>query len=262
MFVTRTNLDAPSISLTGVSGLPLVQPGDDISALIDDALRRQGIALVAGDVLAIAQKIVSKAEGRYVALRDVTPSAQAQKLASETGKDPRFIEVVLSQSTEVVRKRRDLVIVAHRLGLVMANAGIDQSNVEQDECETVLLLPQDPDAAAEHLRRELSRRFGTNIAVVVTDSFGRAWRRGTVGVALGVAGLPSLLDLRGQADLFGRALRVTEIGFADEIASAASLIMGQSRERLPVVLVRGLSWAAPAAPAAALLRSPDEDLFR
>jgi len=184
-------------------------------------------------------------------------------LAAELDKDPRFVEVVLSESKRVVRHRPGLLIVEHRLGLVMANAGIDHSNVPTDDgVDRVLLLPEDPDRSARALREHLVRVFGTGIAVIVSDSFGRAWRKGTVGIALGAAGLPALVDLRGHPDLFGRALLVTETGFADEIAAAASLLMGQADEAMPMVLVRGLAWSAPEVPAAALIRPAEHDLFR
>jgi coenzyme F420-0:L-glutamate ligase/coenzyme F420-1:gamma-L-glutamate ligase len=264
---SRDRMEPPArqstgLPLIGLEGLPLVRPGDDLGVLIADSLSRQGIQLVDGDVLAVAQKVVSKAEGRYVSLRDVTPSEPAEKLACETEKDPRLVEVILSESKEVLRYRSNLIVTAHRHGFVMANAGVDQSNVEQDGGETVLLLPKDADESAEALRAQLSRNSDCKLAVIVPDSFGRAWRRGTVGVALGAAGLPSLLDMRGHPDLFGRSLRVTEVAFADEIAAAASLIMGQSNERIPVVIIRGLSWSSASSPATALLRSPAEDLFR
>ena len=185
------------------------------------------------------------------------------ELAHEVGKDPRLVEAVLRESTRVVRSRPNLIIVQHRLGFVMANAGVDQSNVAPaDGVHRVLLLPRDPDASAEALRAKLQERFNVNIGVVISDSFGRAWRRGTCGIAIGAAGLPSLIDLRGQPDLFGRTLEVSVIGYADEIAAAASLLQGQAAEAQPVVLVRGLSWSAPVAPAVELIRPPQEDLFR
>jgi coenzyme F420-0:L-glutamate ligase/coenzyme F420-1:gamma-L-glutamate ligase len=193
----------------------------------------------------------------------VEPSAEAVDLAHEVGKDPRLVEVVLRESTRVVRSRPNLIIVEHRLGFVMANAGIDQSNVAPaDGVHRVLLLPRNPDASAAAIRAKLEEHFGATIGVIISDSFGRAWRRGTCGIAIGAAGLPSLIDLRGQPDLFGRTLEVSIIGFADEIASAASLLQGQAAEAQPVVLVRGLDWSAPVAPAADLVRPADEDLFR
>ena len=243
-----------TLSLTALPGLPMVRPGDNLAGLLAAGMARAGLTPQPGDVLAIAQKIVSKAEGRSVALESVTPSAAARRLAAETEKDPRVVELILSESRRVVRARPNLIIVEHRLGFVMANAGIDQSNVGEEG--HALLLPVDPDASAA----ALAARLG--LPVVITDSFGRAWRRGTVGVAIGVAGLPALLDLRGQPDLFGRELRVSITGFADEIAAAAGLIMGQGAEARPAVHLRGLDWSAPPNPAAELLRVGVEDLFR
>ncbi|TCZ64073.1 coenzyme F420-0:L-glutamate ligase [Roseicella aquatilis] len=243
-----------ALTLTALPGLPMVAAGDDLGGILADGLARTGLLPRPGDVLAVAQKVVSKAEGRSVPLAAVAPSPRALALAAETGKDPRLVELILSESLRVVRSRPNLIIVEHRLGFVMANAGIDQSNVGQDG--HALLLPVDPDASAARLAERLG------MAVVITDSFGRAWRRGTVGVAIGAAGLPALLDLRGQPDLFGRELRVSITGFADEIAAAAGLVMGQGAEGQPAVLVRGLIWEAPAAPASALLRVGAEDLFR
>ncbi len=240
------------LELIALPGLPMVQAGDDLAALVLAA----GIALRPDDVLVVAQKVVSKAEGREVLLRDVAPSVRAEELARETGKDARIVELILQESVRVVRVRPNLIIVQHRLGHTMANAGIDQSNVTQEGDERALLLPVDPDASAA----ALSERLGC--AVVISDSFGRAWRRGTVGVAIGCAGLPALVDLRGKPDLFGRELHVTLTGFADEIAAAAGLLMGQAAEGQPVVLLRGLRWSAPETPAAELVRPAQEDLFR
>ncbi|MFN3658037.1 MAG: coenzyme F420-0:L-glutamate ligase [Pseudolabrys sp.] len=251
-----------SLTLSALAGLPLVRPGDDLGALLIAALRRAQIAPRDKDVLVIAQKVVSKAEGRFVDLRTVTPSARATALAQEVEKDPRLVEVILSESTEVVRKRQNVLIVAHRLGFVMANAGVDQSNVDAEGGETVLLLPRDPDASAAALKEKLDREFGANLAVVINDSFGRPWRMGVVGVALGAAGLPVVRDMIGTPDLFGRKLRVTEIAVADEIAAAASLLMGQGAEGLPAVHLRGLEWDDLASPASALVRPKETDLFR
>ena len=251
------------VTMTGLAGIPLVQPGDDLGAITVDAFAVNGLVPKDGDVLVVAQKIVSKAEGRYVDVRTVSPSERAIELARELDKDPRFVEVVLSESKRVVRHRPGLLIVEHRLGFVMANAGIDHSNLPtEDGVERVLLLPEDPDGSACALQEHLVGVFGASIAVIISDSFGRAWRKGTVGVALGAAGLPALIDLRGHPDLFGRELMVTETGFADEIAAAAGLLMGQADEAVPMVLVRGLSWSAPEVPAAALIRPTEHDLFR
>jgi coenzyme F420-0:L-glutamate ligase/coenzyme F420-1:gamma-L-glutamate ligase len=251
------------LTFTALAGIKLVEPGDDLGEIAVAAFSANGIMPAVGDVLVVAQKIVSKAEGRYVDVTTVEPSDRAIALAAEVDKDPRFVEVVLSESRRVVRHRPGLLIVEHRLGFVMANAGIDHSNLPaQPGGERVLLLPENPDGSALALRERLVGVFGTDIAVIVSDSFGRAWRKGTVGVALGAAGLPALIDMRGHPDLFGRELLVTETGFADEIAAAAGLLMGQADEAVPMVLVRGLGWSAPEVPAAALIRPAEHDLFR
>ena len=251
------------VEIIGLPGVPMVQPGDDLAALAISALVDAAVAPEPGDVLVIAQKIVSKAENRFVDVASVTPSAAAKKLADGTKKDPRFCEVVLSESKRIVRHRENLIIAEHQRGWVMANAGIDHSNVAPgDGHERVLLLPADPDASARAIREELVASYGVPIAVIISDSFGRPFRRGTVGIALGSAGLPAIIDWRGHPDLFGRPLEVTETGFADEIAAAASLVMGQADEAMPMVLVRGLTWTAPEADAAALVRPPEHDLFR
>ena len=251
------------VTLRPIPGIPLVRPRDDLAELLILACERQAISPEEGDVLVLAQKVVSKAEARYIDLATVVPSARAQSLAAEVEKDPRLVEVILGESRRVVRRRPGILIVEHRLGFVMANAGVDRSNVDPEAgAEPVLLLPRDPDGSAATLLARLSAHFGKPLAVIISDSWGRAWRRGTVGVALGAAGLPTVMDLRGRPDLFGHELRVTETGFADEIASAASLLMGQAAEATPAVLVSGLSWSAPSMPASALLRPPEEDLFR
>jgi coenzyme F420-0:L-glutamate ligase/coenzyme F420-1:gamma-L-glutamate ligase len=251
------------LTFTALAGIKLVEPGDDLGAIAVAAFSENGIIPEAGDVLVVAQKIVSKAEGRYVDVTTVEPSERAIALAAEVDKDPRFVEVVLSESRRVVRHRPGLLIVEHRLGFVMANAGIDHSNLPiADGGERVLLLPTDPDGSARAFREHMRRSFGSDIGVIVSDSFGRPWRKGTVGIALGAAGLPALIDMRGQPDLFGRELLVTETGFADEIAAAAGLLMGQADEAVPMVLVRGLGWSAPEVPAAALIRPAEHDLFR
>jgi coenzyme F420-0:L-glutamate ligase/coenzyme F420-1:gamma-L-glutamate ligase len=250
------------VELVAIPGIPVIAPGDDLCAIISGALPANGLTPQHGDVFVVAQKIVSKAENRFVDLADLVPSPRAQELAQATGKDPRFLEAVLSESKRVVRWRHDLIIVEHRLGFVCANAGIDQSNVAAGGDERILLLPRDPDASAERLRGALVARHGVDVAVVINDSIGRAWRRGTIGTALGVAGLPALADLCGQPDLFGRALRTSTVGFADEIAAAASLLMGQGAEGTPVVLVRGLAWREAPNPAHTLIRPESEDLFR
>jgi coenzyme F420-0:L-glutamate ligase/coenzyme F420-1:gamma-L-glutamate ligase len=252
-----------ALELLAIPGLPMIKAGDDLAALIAEGYARAGVEPRDGDVLALAQKIVSKAEGRSVELASVKPSARAVAVAAEVQKDPRLVELILSESVRVVRSRPNVLIVEHRLGFVMANAGVDQSNVAPtDGVERALLLPLDPDGSAEGLRAGLAQLLGAAPAVIITDSFGRAWRRGTQGIAIGAAGLPALLDLRGNPDLFGRTLQVSISGFADEIAAAASLVMGQGDEAQPVVLVRGLTWNAPANPASNLVRPAAEDMFR
>lgn len=251
------------LTITGLKGVPLVKAGDDLGAIALAAYRASGLAPADGDVLVVAQKIVSKAEGRMVDVATVEPSPQAIALAAEVDKDPRLVEVILSESRRIVRHRPNLVIAEHRRGWVMANAGIDHSNVApSDGTERVLLLPVNPDGSAAALRERLMQGCGKRIAIIISDSFGRPFRRGTVGIALGAAGLPAVIDWRGHPDLFGRTLEVTETGFADEIAAAASLVQGQADEATPIVLVRGLTWSAPEAPAAALVRPAEHDLFR
>jgi coenzyme F420-0:L-glutamate ligase/coenzyme F420-1:gamma-L-glutamate ligase len=245
-----------------IPGFPMVQAGDDLASLIADAVTAADMPLHNGDVVVVAQKIVSKAEGRTVDLATVRPTAEAVALAAKVEKDPRIVQVVLSESVRVVRSRPNLMIMQHRLGFVMANAGVDQSNVAPaDGVQRALLLPVDPDGSAETIRLALATRFGVKLGCIISDSFGRPWRRGTAGVAIGCAGLPSLIDLRGQPDLFGRTLEVSIIGFADEIAAAASLLQGQAAEGQPVIVVRGLTWTAPDASVADLVRPPEEDLF-
>lgn len=245
-----------------VPGIPLIDPGDDLAAVIIDALKNEQIQLQPGDVAVIAQKIVSKAEGRYVALKNVVPSERAQTLASQTGKDPRYAELILSESEEIVRHRPNVIIAAHRLGYVMANAGIDQSNIGRSGEERVLLLPRDPDRSAAALKAAFDQAFGIDTGVIINDSFGRPWRLGVTGVALGAAGVPALKDMIGEPDLFGRPMQVTAIAIADEIAAGASLLMGQAAEGLPVVIVRGLMLSGSSLPASALIRPRGQDMFR
>jgi coenzyme F420-0:L-glutamate ligase/coenzyme F420-1:gamma-L-glutamate ligase len=252
-----------AVEMFAVSGIPLVRKDDDLVELIGEGLARGRIVPRGGDVFVLTQKIVSKAEGRMVDLATVKPSAEAIELAGKVQKDPRLVELILSESVRVVRARPNVLIVEHRLGFVMANAGIDQSNVaSSDQPQRALLLPVDPDGSAAMLRRRLSEKFGAPLAVIISDSFGRAWRRGTCGVAIGAAGLPSLMDLRGSPDLFGRALQVSITGHADEIAAAASLVMGQGAEGQPVVVVRGLTWRGSDNAASELVRPAAEDMFR
>lgn len=248
------------MTLTALPGLPLVRPGDDLAGLILAGLARAGLELRSGDVLVVAQKVVSKAEGRLVELSQVQVSQRAAELAAQVEKDPRLVELILAESRAVLRTRTGLIIVEHRLGFVCANAGIDHSNVEGED--RVLLLPEDPDRSAAGLRRQLESEGGATVAVLVVDSHGRAWRMGTAGVAIGVSGFPALVDLRGTPDLFGDPLLVTEVGLADELAGAASALMGQAAEGRPVVHVRGLPYQLREGDVGELLRPKEQDLFR
>lgn len=251
------------LRIVALPGFPQVAAGDDLAALTVTALARAELRLQAGDVLVFAQKVVSKAEGRRVDLATVTPGAAALELARTVQKDPRLVELVLRQSRRIVRAAKDVLIVEHRLGMIMANAGVDQSNLaEPTSGDFALLLPENPDASAAALRARLGELTGCEPGVVISDSFGRPWRLGTTGVAIGCAGVAATVDLRGKPDLFGRPLRVTVVGHADELAAAASLLMGQAGEARPVVLIRGPLAEAPHQPAAALLRPAEQDLFR
>ena len=250
------------LTLIAVPDFPLVEPGNELASMICDACLKAGIALSEGDVVVIAQKVVSKAEGRYVNLGEVVPSAQAKTLASQLKKDPRLVELVLSESTQIIRAQNGVLIVAHRLGYIMANAGIDQSNISHAGGERALLLPADPDGSAADIKQKLDRAFSIECGVVINDSFGRPWRNGVVGVAIGAAGVDSLQSFVNAPDLFGRPLRVTEIAAADEIAAAASLLMGQAAEGYPVIILRGLKRSTDPLPAAALVRPASQDLFR
>jgi len=255
-------MTAKSMTLTALPDIPRIRPGDDLVAIVGAGLAAAGIVLASGDIVVVAQKIVSKAEGRFVMLPDVTSSERALSLAAEIGKDPRIVQVILDQSQDVIRHRQGgLIIVAHRLGYVMANAGVDQSNLDGDE-DTVLLLPEDPDRSCAMLKARLDEAHGVDVAVVIGDSFGRPWRNGVVGVALGAAGLASLVNLVGQPDLAGRPLRVTEVAIGDQVASAAALLMGEADEGLPVVHIRGFRSTAPATDGASLIRSRAMDMFR
>lgn len=252
-----------SLSVVAVPGIGEVRAGDDLAATLIAALDGGSMAPQDSDVLVVAQKIVSKAEGRSADLNEIVPSPRALELAATTGKDARLVELILAESTEVVRAVPKVLIVRHRRGWVMANAGIDRSNVPSaDGRERVLLLPEDPDASAARLRKALMARYGVALAVVISDSFGRPWRYGVTNVALGCAGLPALVDRRGEPDRCGRALEVTEVALADAVAGSAALVMGEGAEGMPAALVRGLSWTTPERPAAALVRPIGEDLFR
>lgn len=250
------------VTFQALLGFPLVKAGDDLAALILDALRAADIALQAGDVLVVTSKIVSKAENRWLDLRSVTPSSRAVELGGATGKDPRLVQAILDESESISRYRQGVLIVRHRLGFTSANAGIDHSNVGTGGENWVLLLPEDPDASAVRLRDALHDRTGVDVGIVISDTHGRPFRVGNVGVAVGLAGLPPVLDFRGHKDLFGRELQATIVAVADSIASAAGLVSGEADEGRPVVLARGLNLLAVDGQAAALNRPPELDLYR
>lgn len=250
------------IEAIALSGIGLITEGDDLAAAIEGALGASDEVLQDGDVLVLAQKIVSKAEGRVRHLADVTPSGRAMDIAARAGKDPRLVELVLSESVEVLRVEPGVLVTETKHGIVIANAGVDQSNVAEEAAELALLLPENPDLSAERLRKALEDRFGVRVGVVINDSSGRAWRRGSTSIAVGCAGVTALLDKRGQADLFGRKLRHTEIAAADELATMASMVMGQADEASPAVLIRGAAHALGEGRARDLVRPKEQDLFR
>ncbi len=250
------------ISLIALPGIPDVKPGDDLATEILAAAERDNVQLHDGDVIVVTQKIVSKSEGRAVLLAQITPSEEALELAQTVGKDPRLVEVILQESRRVIRQRTGTLITETHHGWICANAGVDRSNVGEDTGEVALLLPVDPDASAEHLRNSLMTASGADIAVLITDTHGRPWREGTVNVAIGVAGMLPLADLRGQRDRYGYVLRVTVVARADELAAAAGLLMGQAAEGIPVVLIRGAEYTHGNGHAVDMQRRPERDLFR
>ncbi len=252
---------APQLSACAIPDIPLIQAGDDIVDIMLDKARAAGFALGEGDVLVVSSKIVSKAAGRLICLDAVRASQAAVDLAAETDKDPRLVELVLSESEHVSRKRRGVLVTRHRLGFVSANAGIDQSNIEGGD-DRALLLPINPDQAASSIRQQIQARLGIQVGVIISDSHGRPFRVGNIGVAIGAAGLPTIKDLRGSRDLYGRTLEITQIAYADLVASAAHLLCGEADEGLPVVVLRGLDVGGEPGCAADLIRSPEHDLYR
>ncbi len=254
-----------SLTLTSLENIPLIRRDDNLADIVLKSLQDTGLELQDNDILVLAQKIVSKAEGRKVNLASVSPSLRAIDLAQQTEKDPRVVELMLQESNEVLRTRVGTIIVEHKLGFVCANAGIDHSNVAGDGDTTeewVLLLPEDPDRSCDLLRKEIEIKTGKHIGVVIIDSHGRAWRNGTVGVAIGMSGVPGIIDKRGDKDLFGYTLRITIIGAADELAAAASLVMGQASEGKPVVHVRGFPYPLQEGSLKELIRPKEQDMFR
>ena len=253
-----------TLTLTPLINIPLIKQGDDLAALFVAALGSEGLVMESGDILVVAQKIVSKAEGRFVNLSTVSPSREAVDLAQLVDKDARLMALVIRESKRILRSRPGTIIVEHRLGFVCANAGIDHSNVNgQDEGEEwMLLLPENPDASAQELRTRIEEMCDVRLGILIIDSHGRAWRMGTAGVAIGLSGMPGLVDLRGEQDLFGNTLRITQVGAADELASAASLVMGQAAEGTPLVHVRGFPYELREGRLSELIRPEEQDLFR
>ncbi len=250
---------ASHLSIIPLTGIGEIKAGDNLAEHLCAGLARQGLALEAGDVIVIAQKIVSKSEGRTRRLSDICPDDEAKRLAAITGKDARLVQAVLDESHSVMRAKPHVLIVRHKLGLVMANAGIDQSNLPGD-ADQILLLPADPDASAKALRAALAERTGAAIGIIISDSFGRAWRNGTVNVAIGLAGVPAVFDQRGEQDREGRELMVTITGHADALAAAAGIVMGEAAEGVPAVLLRG-QLSVGEGRAADLIRPLAEDMF-
>ena len=250
------------LTLTALPGIPLIEAGDDLAGIVLAALGKAGIELRDGDVLVLAQKVISKAQGRLRDLRQIQPSAGAIELAERCQKDARLVELVLGESRQVLRTRPGTIIVEHRLGFVCANAGIDHSNVRGDDENWVLLLPEDPDASALEIRNRLEGTSGVRLGVLIVDSHGRAWRLGTVGITIGLSGIPGVVDLRGRPDLHNYRLQITEVGAADELAAAASLVMGQAAEGTPVVHARGFPYSLREGALPEILRPRDQDLFR
>jgi coenzyme F420-0:L-glutamate ligase/coenzyme F420-1:gamma-L-glutamate ligase len=254
-----------TLTLTPLPDIPIIRQGDDLADIILSSLNSANTPLQDGDILVLAQKIVSKAEGRMVNLASVSPTTEAIELAAKTEKDPRLVELILRESKEVLRTRPGTIIVEHKLGFICASAGIDHSNVAgdgTDKDERVLLLPENPDLSAENIRRKLEKITGKRIGVMIIDSHGRAWRVGTVGVAIGLSGLPGLVDERGWEDLFGYTLKITVVGIADELAAAASLVMGQASEGTPIIHIQGFPYPLREGSLKELLRPKEQDMFR
>jgi coenzyme F420-0:L-glutamate ligase/coenzyme F420-1:gamma-L-glutamate ligase len=254
-----------SLTLTPIPGMPMIKPGDDLADIIGNSVKAAGIQPQNNDIWVLAQKIVSKSENRLVNLNQVMPSKRAFEIANKTRKDPRFVELVLRESNCVLREKPGALIVEHRTGFICANAGIDHSNVEGDGRETedwYLLLPESSDDSARRIRLKLENAFKLHFGVLIIDSHGRAWRNGTVGTSIGFSGVPGLVDLRGRRDLFGYKLKITQVGAADELAAAASLVMGQADESQPVVLARGFPYPLRDGGISELIRQKEEDLFR
>lgn len=254
-----------SLTLTSLQNIPLIRQDDNLADILVKSLLETNIELQNDDIIVIAQKIVSKSEGRMVNIATVTPSEQAIELAQKTEKDARVVELIIQESNEILRVRVGTIIVEHKLGFVCANAGIDHSNVADrgnKVDEYVLLLPEDPDQSARNIREQIKQKTGINIGVMIIDSHGRAWRNGTVGICIGLSGLPAIIDERGWKDLFGYTLKITVVGVADELAAAASLVMGQAAEGTPAVHVRGFPYPLGEGSLKEIIRPKDQDMFR
>jgi coenzyme F420-0:L-glutamate ligase/coenzyme F420-1:gamma-L-glutamate ligase len=254
-----------TLTITPLVAIPLIHPGDNLAEIILSSLVVSNISLEDGDIIVIAQKIISKAENRLINLANISPSNKAVALSKECEKDARLIELVLNESNEVLRVRPGSIIVEHKLGFVCASAGIDHSNVHGETGQPedwVLLLPENPDQSALSIRQRLETTTGAHIGVMIIDSHGRAWRLGVVGTCIGISGIPALIDERGWQDLFGYKLRITIVSPADELAAAASLMMGEAAEGTPAVHVRGFPYPLRESSINELIRPKDQDLFR
>ena len=252
-----------NLELLAIENIPLIEPGDDLVSILIQTIKEEKIKLRRGDILVIAQKVVSKSENRYAYLNDVTPSSEAIRIAKNSDKDPKLVQLILNESIKVISQSRGVIVVENKLGFIHANAGIDKSNIESDtDNPKVLLLPKDPDNSALKIKEEIFRQTELKVGIIINDSSGRAWRKGIVGIAIGSSGVEVLLNLRGQKDLYGNALEITEVGRVDEIASAASLLMGQANEGLPVIIVRGIPETSKVNNVKSILRDKSEDLFR
>jgi len=254
-----------TLTLKAIPDFPLIEPGNDLSEVIIDKTRKSGIRIKQDDIFVLAQKIVSKAEGRLIQLSAISPSKKAIEIANKAEKDPRFVELILRESSEVLRVRQNTIIVQHKRGFICANAGIDHSNVHGKKGnpeDWVLLLPENPDESANRIREKINQIIKKQVGILIIDSHGRAWRNGIVGISIGFAGIPGLVDLRGKSDLFGFPLRITQVAAADELAAGASLLMGQADERTPVIHVRGFPYTLRESRFSELVRDKETDFFR
>lgn len=254
-----------SLVITQLKNVPLINTGDNLSEILYQSLQEQDISLEGGDILGITSKVVSKAEGRWVKLSTITPSREAQELAEKTKRNARLVELILSECNDIIRATEQAFIVEHKIGFICANAGIDHSNVRAEvdgEDDWYLLLPVDPDESARAIAWDLKRITGKQVGVIIIDSHGRPWRRGTIGTVIGTSHVPTLVDLRGKEDIFGYKLRITMVAAADELASAASLMMGQAAEKVPAVHIRGFPYPFTESSIKDVLRLKNKDLFR